>query len=196
MVAKKKKKTVDKWKRKKWFKIVAPKLFNELVIGETPAEKEAQAVNRVVEASLADLTGQRKFRHVTVRLRITNIANDKATTRIIGCRVDNSYLKRMVRRRRTKVENIIVVETADKNKVKVSAVTICGTRVEKAKEKAVRKAMDEVISAEAKKAKFDIFMQQLMFGNISNKVFNNVKNIAPIQRVEIIKANLLEEAKR
>ena len=145
---------------------------------------------------MADLTGQRKFRHITARLKITSIASDKAFTRIIGCRVDNSYLKRMVRRRKTKVENIVVVETADRSKLKVSAVTICGTRVEKAKEKAVRKAMGEVIISEAKGAKFDVFMQQLMFGGDSKKIFNKIKSIAPIQRVEIIKANLLEEAKR
>lgn len=196
MAVKKKKKTVDKWKKKKWFKIVAPKLFNELVIGETPAEKEAQVLNRVVEANLADLTGQRKLRHITVRLKITNITNDKAITKIVGCRVDNSYLKRMVRRRRTKIENTVFVETADKSKIKVSAVTICGIRVEKPKEKKVRKVVGETIIAEAKKAKLDVFMQQLMFGNLSNKIFNNAKKIAPIQRVEIIKANLLEEAKR
>ena len=51
MAAKKRKKTVDKWKKKKWFKIIAPKQFNEVVLGETPAEKETQVINRVVEAS-------------------------------------------------------------------------------------------------------------------------------------------------
>ncbi len=196
MAAKKRKKTVDKWKKKKWFKIIAPKQFNEVVLGETPAEKETQVINRVVEASLAELMNQRKFRHIYVRFKIADVKNDMAYTKIIGCRVDNAYLKRMVRRRRTKIEAIVRPLTAEGNKVKVTAITICGTRVEKAKEKAIRKIMTETIIKEARKKKFEDFIKELMVGNISNKIFKGIKNIAPIYKIEIAKVELLEEAKQ
>ena len=35
-----------------------------------------------------------------------------------------------------------------------------------------------------------------MVGNISNKIFKGIKNIAPIYKIEIAKVELLEEAKQ
>ena len=34
---KKQVKTVDKWKKKRWFTLVAPEIFAEKVLGETPS---------------------------------------------------------------------------------------------------------------------------------------------------------------
>ncbi|MCD6478729.1 MAG: hypothetical protein J7L44_02465 [Candidatus Diapherotrites archaeon] len=192
MAIKKKKKAADKWKKKRWFKVHAPKIFKEIVLGETPAERENQLLNRTIEVSVGELTGQRKFMPIIARLRVTKVTNDRANTELVGCRVDTAYLKRIVRRRRTKVDSIVTAETADRKKVRVTATTICGARIESKKETHIRKAMGEEIINDAKKCKFDEFMQHLMFGNIAQKIMGKIKGVAPIQRIEIVKARLLE----
>ena len=44
-----KKKTVDKWKKKTWFTIIAPKEFDRKEIGTTVSEKPQSVMGRVIE---------------------------------------------------------------------------------------------------------------------------------------------------
>lgn len=196
MAAKRQKKSGDKWKKKKWYKIYAPKIFKEALLGETPAEKDSQVIGRVVEIPLSEIAGQKKPTSTVVQLRINRVASGRAETELIGCRVDSGYLKRITRRRKSRVDVITDVETADNKKMRITASTLCSTKIERRKETSIRKATIEVIANEAKKQNYEEFMQNILFGNIAQNVMNKVKSIAPTQRVEIVKARIIEGNKK
>jgi len=171
-------------------------MFKESILGETPAEKESRLIGRTVEVPLSDVAGQKRPLAMVAKLRIVRASGDRAETELIGCRVDSGYLKRITRRRKSKVDVISDAETSDNKKLRISATVICTTKIESKKETNIRKATAELINNEAKKQNFEEFMQQVLFGGLAQKVMEKVKNIAPTQRVEVVKAYLIEGKKK
>ncbi|MEM0359849.1 MAG: 30S ribosomal protein S3ae [Candidatus Diapherotrites archaeon] len=185
-------KTVDKWKKKKWFELIAPKIFENKNIGETPAEKSRQVIGRTAWATVDELTGQRKLRHIAVKFKVREVKESKAFTEAIGFEVNQSYLRRMIRRRITKIEAIVTGTTKDGKKTRVSAIAISGRKLEKKKEKAIRKAMTEIIAGDIQKKDFDQLLQELIFGITIAKITKKTSETDKLKKIEIAKARLLE----
>ncbi|MEM4598313.1 MAG: hypothetical protein QW400_01335 [Candidatus Diapherotrites archaeon] len=192
MAGKKQRSSADKWKKKKWYKVKAPKEFKEIIIGETPAEKEQQLIGRTVELPFSEIAAQKKQIPMLVKLRIKAVSSGSAETELIGCRFDSGYLRRIVRRRKSKVDTIIYADTSDSKKVKLAATAICTSKTNRKKETEIRKLMAKEITDEAKKETFENFMLQVVSGALAQKIFNSLKKIAPLQRAEVIKAYLVE----
>jgi small subunit ribosomal protein S3Ae len=189
----KKRTTVDKWKKKKWFTIIAPKIFDRKKLGETPAENSKVVVGRTVEIPLNELSEQPGLRHIKVKFQIFKVEGDKAYTKLIGHEVSSAHMNRIVRRRRSKIDAIIDVKTKDKVNVRVNVAAIATAKIERRKEKAVRKKIFEIVEKAAKQNNFDQFMQQLLFGVIGAEIVKSVKNISTMRRVEIVKTKLIKK---
>jgi len=182
--------TTDKWKKKKWFTIVTPKEFSNKVIGETPAEKVKVLEGRVVKTNLANLSGQRQKRHISVSFKINKIEGSTANTILVGHEINSSYLSRMTRRRSSKVETVQTVITKDKQSVKVKTIAITARKAKINQKTAMRKIMTTIIADSANNKTCNQFVQELIFGMISTKIFADVKKIVPIKRVEIAKSKI------
>ncbi len=186
-----KKTGIDKWKKKKWFKIIAPKEFGEKKIGETPAEKPKTIIGRSINVSLGDLTGQRSQRHIVITFDVVDVQGDKALTRFFAHEINQSYMDRLIRRRMSKIEIVPTVTTKDNQKVKVKAVVITSKKANQKQETAIRHIVVEKIEKSAEKKDFNEFCQELVFGVIALKIFKDTKAVVPIKRTEIVKSTLV-----
>jgi len=186
------KKTVDKFKKKKWFTLIAPKIFEGKTLGETPAEKSNLAIGRTINVSVDELTGQRKLRHITAKFKVIEVKELNALTELIGFEINNSYLRRMVRRRISKIETIVTATTKNGKKARVKAVAISSKRLEKTKEKEIRKIIRETILSEIPKKNFDVLAHEMIFGITSTEMLQKTKGIDKLRRLEITKARVLE----
>ena len=182
---------IDKWKKKKWFKIHASPEFDKRVIGETPAEKTKQLEGRKINASLGELTNQRQKRHITVKFRVKEIAGQDTFTELIGHEINTSYIGRMVNRRNSKMETVQSIPTKEDEKIKIKAVTISARKLEKDQETAIRKIMVSRIEKEVRKKAVGQVLQEIIFGVLAAKVFKDAKKIAPLKRVEITKSEIV-----
>ena len=192
MAQKRKVRKVDKLKKKKWYKIYAPKAFNEVILGETPANKPENVINRVAEKSAAELFGQRKLSHIIAKFKVVNVKDERAETEIIGFRSDSTFLKRIVRRRRSKIDAIVPVVTKDGKKFRITMTTITQRKIESEKETEIRKIMEEEILKATKNSDYEKFLTELMLGIVAQKVMQRAKKVAVIQRIEAIKAKPLK----
>ncbi len=188
-----KRKTVDKWKKKKWFSLIAPAFFNNQALGETVAEEPEQVLRRSIVVNAGDLTNQAKLRHVALYFQVNNVQGQKASTRLVGHEIHDSYLRRLVRRRSSKIEVVEDVALKTGEKVRVKAVTITGKKASKAQETEIRKIMKEELVRAGSKKPFDQFVQELIFGTASSNIFKAAKKIVPIKRIEINKSLVLEQ---
>lgn len=186
------KKSVDKWKTKKWFSLIAPSLFDMKVLGETPAQKEQQVINRTVELNLSNLTGNKQLRYVKAKFKVKRVEGLKAYTEIVGHEIMRNYINKMIRRRKSKIETISFVNTADNKKMKIKVITITARKASIKKEKDIRRKMTEYINEISKQTNFMDIMNSIFSGKMNEEIFKQVKDIVPIQRVEIIKSELLE----
>ena len=184
--------TTDKWKKKKWFTIFAPKLFDQKEIGETVAEKPETLENRVITVNARELTGNPKKQQVNLFFKVFNVQGLKAYTKLVGHEINPNFLKRIIRRRTSKMETSQIVNLRDNQKARVKTIVISFKKLPKIKETAVRKIMIEKIAYASKKKDFDDFVNEMIFGNIAGKIQNETKKIGIIKRVEVVKTKLIE----
>ncbi len=186
------KRTVDKWKRKKWFKVIAPKEFDNKELAETPAEKEKTVMGRTIKANLGDLTGERQKRHITVKFKVFEVQGQMAHTQLVEHVVTPGYVIRLVRRRSSKIEAVQTVTTKDGKKMKIKTIALSQKKLDKRQETAIRKGLIDGIEKSAAEKDFSPFIQLVVFGVLASKMFKDLKKIAPLKRVEIARALVLE----
>lgn len=186
------KRTVDKWKRKKWFKVYSSKEFDQKEIAETPAEKDKAVPGRTVMANLGDLTGERQKRHITIKFKITEVKGQQAYTEIVQQEASHGYLNRLIRRKSSKIEAIQTVTTKDSRKVKIKTLALSQKKLDRRQEMAVRKVIVESVEKSAAKNDFSPFIQLVVFGVLASKLFKDLKKVVPLKRVEIIKSTVLK----
>ncbi len=189
---KSRKRTSDKWKKKIWYTIYAPKEFDRKEIGETVASKEDSLMGRTIELSVGKLTNQPKRKYVTIYFKINEVKGNKAYTVTVGHEIKEAYLRRLIRRRSSKIETIKEIQTKEGTKVRIKAITVCSRKVKKSQKTAIRKIMAEKIGELNKEVDSNNVIPELIFGNTLMKISNSVKKVAPIKKVEIIKSKIIK----
>jgi len=188
----KKAKSVDKWKKKLWYTIVAPPEFDRKIIGETVAEKPKNIIGRTIFVDLGQLSGQRQKRHISVLFKVEKVEGNNASTIALGHEIGHGFLNRLVRRRMSKVETTQAIKTSDEKTVKVKSLALSVRKLSRKQEAAVRKKMVEIIEKGSEKKPFSQLSQEMIFGVTASKLFKQLSKIAPLKRVEITKSRVLE----
>ncbi len=189
-----KRKTVDKWKKKKWFSLLAPDFFDKQVLGETPAELDELVLNRTVQANIGEVSKQPKFRHIKAWFKVVHVSGQKAQTRFVGHEIQEGYMRKLVRRRSSKITVVkeITCKSGEKMRVKVVAFS-AGRKASSAQKTEIRKRIENELQSQAQKKEFSQLVQELIFGNASNAIFKTIKGVVPIKRVEIQKTAVITE---
>lgn len=181
----------DKWKLKKWYTVIAPPVFNNAVLGTTPADDPLKLIGRVMEVTLYDLTGDFTQVHVHLFFQIVKVEEDKAYTRFKGHELARDYMKSLIRRRSSKIQGIFNVQTKDGYGLRITAVALTAYRCKTSQKRAIRKIMQNIIVKRAAEMTFDELIQAMLFGDLAQEIFQEAKKIYPLRKVEIYKSKLL-----
>ncbi len=181
------------WKDKKWYTVYAPALFGNCEIGETLALNPEDLIDRTMETTLRDVTGDFTQQHVKLYFQINDVKGDKAYTRFIGHDLTRDYIRMHVRRGTTRVDIIADVETSDGYDVRIRALSFTTQRVAASQHKAIRDAMRKVVSETANRSAFSGFVHEMILGKLSADIYKEVKLIYPVKKIEIMKSKILRE---
>ncbi|RLF16789.1 MAG: 30S ribosomal protein S3ae [Thermoprotei archaeon] len=182
----------DKWSRKKWFSVYAPPAFGLKEVASIPAFDERQLINRTVEVTLYDLTGDLSQLHIKLKFQIKYVDGDKAFTQFKGFELARDYIRSIVRRGSTKIEGFFDVETKDGARLRVATLALTLKRCKTSQAKAIRKIMGEIVTTRASQLNFDEFIQEAVLGKIASEIFNKAKKIYPLRRAEVEKIKVLQ----
>jgi small subunit ribosomal protein S3Ae len=177
-------------KVKQWYTIVAPKIFNQIEVGETQGVED-QLKGRITYVIVSDLTGDSRKTHIKLKLQINGVDGDKATTQIKELELLRGYLRSIVRRRSVKIEETIDVVTRDNAKVRVKPLVITALLCRKAQETAIRAIIRQVVDDCAKQRTFDAFMLDMISEKLPKDIRQAITKIYPIKNVEIRKAEVI-----
>ena len=183
-------KTVDKWKKKKWFTITASKTFNKKPLGEIPGEKVHNVMGRVISVTLDVLTGQRARRDTKVTFKVNDVQGQNASTMLTNFEMNRGSLGRLIRRRASKIAVVekIPVQGGD---ARITIVAITARKATADQKRGVRKIMTTALN-ELKGKDFEEVSRELLFGNITNDIFKNSKKICLMKKVLPTKARFIE----
>ncbi len=187
----------DKWASKKWYTLIAPEYFGMAELGETPADDANKVLNRTVETTLSDLTGDYSNQNPYKKLifKVYRVAGDNAYTKFHRFELTREYLNSLTRRRTSKIEDVVDVTTADGYKLRVKPVAFTIKRCKSSQKRAIRAIMREIVLNKGSSQNFVQFLQECVLGKIPSEIYKNAKKIYPLRRVEIRKIELLAEPK-
>ena len=187
-----KKRSVDTWKKKKWFAIISPKLFGEKQIEETIAEKPELLINRIVSPTVRELGGNPKKSFYNLDFKVFEVQGLKGNTKLAGHQLKGSYLKRLIRRRASKIELTQFVSTKEGAKVKVKTIVLTERKATRIQRTAIRKAVEDIVEKDAKKYEAEKFIYELVFGDIEHRINKAIKNIILIKKIEVVQSKAIE----
>ncbi|EMR74091.1 ribosomal protein S3AE [Thermoplasmatales archaeon SCGC AB-539-N05] len=184
-------KVKDKWKSKGWYKILSPALFGNKPIAETLADAPHKLINRVTEISLQDLTDDFRKSHIKLFFKINKVDGTDAQTYFSGHTLTSDYIRRMIRRRKSRIDGVYDVITKNGAKVRIKPFATTDKRIQNSQKQAVRKAMKEAVIEEAKKKTFSELIKGILDGTLGSEIYKNCKTYYPVRRVEIYKSEVL-----
>lgn len=191
---KQKTKVVDKWKTKRWYSVLAPEIFDSREIGQVVSADDENLINRKVKVGLGDMVDS--FSHsaayTSLYFRIKEVKGSTAYTGFVGHELAVGYVRTLARRRRSVIGEVDDVTTKDGKGIRVKMICITGLRVSEAVRTDVRKGLSAAIKEIASQMDFSSFVQEMVFGKLSAKLYAAVKKIGPIKRVEIRKSEVKE----
>lgn len=193
MVAKKAK-IVDKWKLKKWYTVLAPSLFENRELCEVVANEENSLVNRLIRTSLTSFisSSSQAAMFSTLSFRITEVRGTQAFTRLIGHEVASSYIRTFARRGKDLVHMVVDIKTKDGEDVRLKVVGVTAGKISENTGRSLRLAIVEEIKKDGPTLTFDELMQDVLYGKLVSRLFNRLKQIATMRRVEIRKSERTE----
>lgn len=187
------KKVKDKWKAKEWYKVIAPEMFDNKVIGETLADSREKLIGRIAESTLQDLTGDFSKMHVKLKFQIREIKGDAVLTKFVGHDLTSDYIRRQIRRKRSKLDSAFDVITKDMFKIRIKPMAVTERRIQNAQLTMIRNAMNEYLTKDGKNKTMAEIVREILSGEMGANLFKTCKHVYPIKRVEIRKSEIIEE---
>jgi len=188
---KRKRAVVDKWKKKKQFKLISPKLFGTSEFGETIATKPEQLIGRMIKLNLGILTNQIRNKNAEAFLRISKVEGSNAYTDFVGFQIKNSYLRRLFKRKTSKVELIENWTTKDKLKIKIKFVAVTYGKQEVSKVKAIRKELYGFMENFVKENSIDKILELCLDSKrLFSPLLPKLKKISRISATEVEKVKV------
>ena len=185
----------DKWREKKWYSILAPNQLGGKEIALTPAVSDTEPVGRKVEVPVSDFTGNFKKSNSKIIFQVTSCTGLKCSTTFIGHVVSDDYIRRMVRRRKEKIDAVTEIVTTDGFTMAVKAVAVTDGKLNSNKRTDLRAAIISCLEEKTTKMSFYEFAKYMVGDDVYSDVVNAVKDIYPLKKIEVRKSELLHSGK-
>jgi small subunit ribosomal protein S3Ae len=180
-----KKQGTPKIRKKKWLTLIAPKLFNEQAMGETPTYEDETVIGIHLVKSLMDLTRDVRKQTIKVRFKVREVINENAFTDFIGYELLPSSLRRMVRRGKDKVEDRFSVVTKDNLIVVIKPILITNSKTNASVLTRLRKGAQQAYAQHAKKITFSALSSDVVTGKLQRAVREKLTKIYPVRISEV-----------
>jgi len=177
-------------KKKIWFTIIAPKSFREVVLGETPAFDGQDIIGKIVKVNLMNIVRDPKKQNTNILFKITNVEGTQARTTIYGYEIIPSSIKRLVKRRRGKIDDSFVCETKDKMLIGIKPMVITNGRTQNTVLTNIRKKIRHVASKYLLTLTYEQFINELISGRFQGKLKEEIKKVYPARIIEIKKVKI------
>lgn len=188
-------KVKDKWRSKETYKLRAPEMFRHREIGSTLADEPEKLQDRLVIVSGAQLTGDMKQGHVKFTFAINEVRSYDAFTIYRSHQLSSDYLRRLSRRKRSKIDGIYDVTTQDGYLLRIKTVAISDRRIQSTTQTTIRLKMGELVTEFANQSTTSDLVANVLSGNLAKTLTRAVRKIYPVSRVEITKSRILKVGK-
>ena len=172
-------------KKKRWCTIVAPKLFNEMPLGETYVLEPKDAIGKPIRVSVMQITGEPQKQYISAGFVITDIVGDRLQTTIKSYKILPSALRRLVRRAKDKFEDSMIVTCADGRLVRIKPFVVTRYKTKGGIMTGLRKATRETIVRLAASVTAEQLFVDVITSKLQRALHDIIRKTYPIGACEI-----------
>ena len=183
----------QKRKKREWYQIVALEPFKGKELGETLILDPTKSVGRCLNVSLADLINDIKRANIYVRFRIVDFTEGKLFAKPVGYQISSTIIKRMVRRRTTKIEDSFIAQTVDGSKLRIKPFMVTRARVQNAVARGLRKTAQEKLIDLISKTEPSKLIEDIVKHKLQTNLFKQLNKLYPLKHFEIRKLDFLNK---
>lgn len=167
-------------KKKKWISIVSPKEFNNQQIGETAVLEPKTLLNKKISVNLMSLSGDVKRQSVNVVFRIQDVKDSEALAEVVSYGLMQSYVRRVVRKGSSKLDDSFVCESKDNIKLRFKPLLQTRFKACNKTLKDIRKKTRALLTDGVKKQDYTEVMSKVISNELQKSIMDGIKKIYPI----------------
>jgi len=194
-LARRKGRTKDKWREKRWITVNAPESFNVVPIAYVPITDDENAIGRVLEVTLYDiLKGDPSQHQYKMYFQIDKVDGDKASTIFKRFEYSKEFLRSLVRRGSSKINFIIDIKTKDGYIFRVKIIALTHRQLNTSRKHALRLIAKDVIEKTVPEMTVDQFVQATCYSKINSDIMAAFKKVIRVRHVGLEKVKLIRTA--
>jgi len=194
-LARRKGRTKDKWREKRWITVNAPESFNVVPIAYVPITDDENAIGRVLEVTLYDiLKGDPSQHQYKMYFQIDKVDGDKASTIFKRFEYSKEFLRSLVRRGSSKINFIIDIKTKDGYIFRVKVIALTHRQLNTSRKHALRLIAKDVIEKTVPDMTVDQFVQATCYSKINSDIMAAFKRVIRVRHVGLEKVKLIRTA--
>jgi len=194
-LARRKGRTKDKWREKRWITVHAPESFNVVPIAYVPITDDENAIGRVLEVTLYDiLKGDPSQHQYKMYFQIDKVNGDKASTIFKRFEYSKEFLRSLVRRGSSKINFIIDIKTKDGYIFRIKVIALTHRQLNTSRQHALRLIAKDVINKTVPDMTVDQFVQATCYSKINSDIMAAFKKVIRVRHVGLEKVKLIRTA--
>ena len=180
-------KTKGKQKKKVWVSVYAPEILNKAFLGETIVSEPQSLIGRKMTLNMSTVTGDMRKQNMEVKFLVTGVVDHKASTEVVGTSLTNSYLKRLVRKGKSKIADSFVIKTKNGSDIRVKPAIVTNKITSSSLNTRLRLEAKSLLEELAKtKSDSELFNLQIS-QKIQKELKDKLSKIYPLRYVDISK---------
>jgi ribosomal protein S3AE len=160
-------------------------MFGEILVGETPVADSKALLGKRIGANFMSLTNDFKRQHISLNLAVTSVKDGRANTMLTGYDVAPGFLKRLIRRGRSKISDSFLITTQDDVVVRIKPVLITQSRVSAGTSTLLRLGFKSQMKDLASKETFSSLAVQFLDGRLQRHFRQSLSKIAVLKHFEL-----------
>ena len=194
-MARRKGRTKDKWREKRWITVHAPESFNVIPIAYVPITSDENAIGRVLEVTLYDiLKGDPSQHQYKMYFQINKVDGDKASTIFKRFEYSKEFLRSLVRRGSSKINFIMDIKTKDGYIFRIKVIALTHRQLNTSRKHALRLIAQDIINKTVPEMTVEQFVQATCYSKINSDIMAAIKKIIRVRHVGLEKVKLIRTA--
>ncbi|MFH1212285.1 MAG: hypothetical protein V1659_05165 [Candidatus Woesearchaeota archaeon] len=180
-----KKDSAKKLKKKRWYPIIAPKLFSERILGESYLVESSELKDKVLDLNLMNVTGDPKKQAINARFKVVKVLDAKGLTDLEALHILPASLRRVIRRGKDKINSSFLAITSDKRIVRIKPILITNSKTHNPVKTALRKQVKDLFIKEVYNLTLEDLFKVILTQELQRSIRANLSKTYPVKNFEL-----------
>jgi len=171
--------------KKEWYPIIAPKVFQNAVLGETTVYEPQQMMGKGLSMNLMSLTNDSKRQNININFEVVDVQNGRGIANVVGYGMVQSSIRRLMRRNIERMDMSFLCRTSDNRDLRVKPLLITRSATKGSVVAKIRRTAQDFIAKYIGSASYDSLINDLVAQKLQASLRKEINKIYPLKVCEI-----------